>query len=173
MAMGRVTKEESSFVVVEDGVYEAELATVDDIEGRYGPSMKFNFTITGPDSVAPEFIGMTVNMLCTAKLAPGNKLDEALVALGGAVEIGEDVDPADYIGTKCRVSVQAKEKDGKTYANVIRVLPFKRAAGGAPPAQRPAAAPAQRPAAAPAQRPAAAPAQRPAATATKKPADWD
>jgi hypothetical protein len=159
-----LTKEESSFVVVPDGVYTAELADYKETTGKFGPNLKLFFNITGP---IDEYVGASVTMLCPKKLQVGNKLDLALQALGIIAEVGQDVDIDSVLGVPCSVLVATKDQDGKTYSNIMKILP----PAPARPAPRPvAAAPAPRPvvaaqrpvAAAPAARPvAAAPAQRP------------
>jgi len=114
--------EEEKRVVVEEGEYIGELTDIKDIDGRYGPCVRFLFTIVGD-----EYDGAVVSYLCTKTLSPGNKLDTALRGLGvEPLEIGDEIDSESLIGRKARIYVEhGTDKSGRVVNNVTRIKPFK------------------------------------------------
>jgi len=134
--------EEQENIPLEDGEYDAVLANLQEqAQGKFGPCVRFVFSVSGG-----QYDGVSASTLCAAKLTPGNKLDTILRALGSEpLEVGETIDGENLIGKPCRIYVEPKEQNGKTYNNVVKVKPPR---AGTPVAAAPAAAPAA-PAAAP------------------------
>lgn len=115
---------ENSLCFIEEGKHVGELTEIVESTSQYGPTIKFLFKITDvevTDSDGPPII----SGLCSAKkLTPSTKLFEWLQILSdGDLEIGDDVEVEDFLGTTVELKVENTEKDdGSAFSNVKKLL---------------------------------------------------
>lgn len=108
-------------VLVEEGVYNAELKSIKEKEGKWGPYYTFSFAIKDEG----EFTGKIVTGMCPGEIAVGNKTyNWASALLGNTLEIDEEVDLDELIGRQCQIVVVINED--KTFANVDKVWKSKK-----------------------------------------------
>jgi hypothetical protein len=110
--------------IIEDGVYEAKLIGIDEASGKYGPYLKFKFTIIEDC----EFKGMNAIGFVKKDLQVGNKLYKWLSALnGGSFDVNETVIVEDQIGKKCKLIITNNTDDeGNVNYKVDSIVPRKK-----------------------------------------------
>ncbi len=116
----KATAEEAATVIPE-GEFDAEITSVQDMEGQHGPMVRIEFTLTTDD----EWDGRRVSGLASKKLSEATKLGRWVAAiLGHMPEVGEEVTVEDLLRKCCRVIVKHNPyNDGTIFANVVQVLP--------------------------------------------------
>ena len=135
-------------VKVENGEYLGELLTINEnIEGKYGPCVRFVFRIIGG-----EYEGVAASILAKDDWSPGSKLDLIIRALGvEPLDFGSQFDSESLIGKQARIYVESDEKNGQIHNNVTKYRAVKLGNVSTPPAAvTSAVAPQQAPAAVPA-----------------------
>ncbi|MCX5758046.1 MAG: hypothetical protein NTU83_05995 [Candidatus Hydrogenedentes bacterium] len=115
----KATVEES--ITAPEGEYEAEVISVEDKDGQYGPTVRIEFKISA-ELGGDEF---RVAGFAHKKLHEKSKLGRWITAiLGHMPEVGEEITIDQLLHKNCRVTVKHKTTtDGKTFANVTDVLP--------------------------------------------------
>ena len=119
---------------VEDGIYPASFVKCTEEQGKFGPQIKWLFTL---DEVSG--LKIFVSIYTAMGWAPGNKLDSFLVAMGIDTTNNFDINSfnTDSIakGTKLLLMVQKKQSKstGNVYLGVSKWLPYSVNARGAEP----------------------------------------
>lgn len=104
----------TNYVVLEEGIYEAVLARVEEETGEYGIYLKWIFDVKGE-----EFSGLTSSR--TGQKAKARAWIEAL--LSRALSDGEEIDTNHLYGSECRVYVTVVQlPDGGECNRVEKVL---------------------------------------------------
>ena len=118
--MWTATAEEAATTVPE-GEFDGEVSGVQDMDGQHGPMVRIEFTLATDD----EWDGRRVTGLASKKLNETTKLGRWVAAIIGHMpEVGEEVTIEDLLHKHCRVVIKHKTSpDGKTFANVVEVLP--------------------------------------------------
>ena len=113
----RLKVEEAEYIV-EAGKHIGELSKVVETNTRYGPAILFLFKITSSNGS-----DIFVSGLCSKRLTPRSKLYDWLCILNGCnFDIGDSVDPEEFIGHKVELVVENSESNGRTYSNVKQLL---------------------------------------------------
>jgi hypothetical protein len=101
--------------LIDKGIYQAKLESVEPVTTVNGDAYRLNFRITGNGHHKDR----KVNGMCGTQLHPESKLYKWLSAIKG-MEFApdEEVDLDQLIGRTCMISVTRKERDGRIYANV-------------------------------------------------------
>ena len=110
-----IVKEESSFELVEEGMYPVEV--VDVMKERQYNSFRITFEI-----LEGEYEGETVLGWVQRVLKDGWKLDRWLKALGIELEIGEEFEIEDILGSQATAQVIVHEKDDGSVLNKVEDL---------------------------------------------------
>lgn len=102
--------------VIEEGDYMAVLKDVQELQGKYGPILRFWFEITEPGYET------TVSGICSKNArTPKSKLFRWLVALGADLR-SETIDISSLIGASAIITVSSvTTPDGEEYLNVVDV----------------------------------------------------
>jgi len=102
--------------VIEEGDYMAILKDVQELQGKYGPILRFWFEITEPGYET------TVSGICSKNArTPKSKLFRWLVALGADLR-SETIDISSLIGASAIITVSSvTTPDGEEYLNVVDV----------------------------------------------------
>ena len=112
---------------VREGKYIGELIQVSELETQYGPALRFLFKLAASDNgdFGSDFgDGFVLSGLCNSrKLMPGTKFYDWISVLNGEnLDIGDKVDPEDFMGHKVELIVENSDKDGQRYSNVARLV---------------------------------------------------
>lgn len=104
-------------VVRDPGRYEAVVATVELVEGKFGEQFMFRFTLDD---------GQELRAWCNSKLSDKSKLGRWVAGLLGSVPA--DLDTDDLIGRPCclNVSIQTAEKDGSEFNRIDSISASRR-----------------------------------------------
>lgn len=132
----------SEMKTVPEGIYEARVDKIEkDENGRYGPSLKWYFTIVAPGT---EHDGTSVSGMSSINMNPKTKGYKWVKALGHVIQPGESFDVHSLLNTFCRVKVEntpsTKNNAVVLYSNVKDIAPLKRGQVQAPPVAQPAVA---------------------------------
>lgn len=101
--------------IIEDGDYIAELKNVEEIQGKYGPMLRFVFDVIEPGYET------RVTGICSKYVTPKSKLFRWLNALEADFSQSQ-IDLHSLIGRKCIITVSlAVGPDGMEYLNVVDV----------------------------------------------------
>lgn len=101
--------------IIEDGDYIAELKNVEEIQGKYGPMLRFVFDVIEPGYET------RVTGICSKYVTPKSKLFRWLNALEADFSQPQ-IDLHSLIGKKCIITVSlAVGPDGMEYLNVVDV----------------------------------------------------
>jgi len=117
-----------------EDIYPAKLVKVEQKDDKYGPGIRFTFR-----PLVKDFSDKMASCKAWGKydengegfVERDSKLHKWLTILNGGDTHIEELEPADLVGTKCRIDVAHSEPQGDdqvVFANVIRILPFKSAA---------------------------------------------
>ena len=136
----------SEMKTVPEGIYEARVDKIEkDENGKFGPSLKWYFTIVSPGT---EHDGTSVSGMSSLNMNPKTKGYKWVKALGHVIQPGESFDVHSLLNSFCRVKVEntPSTKNGTIvlYSNVKDIAPIKRnqaQAAPAPVAQPAVAAP--------------------------------
>ena len=112
---------EEPVTAVAEGTFDAEVTGVQDMDGQHGPMVRIEFKLATDD----EGDDRRVTGLASKKLSENTKLGRWVAAiLGRTPQVGEEITVDDLHHKHCRVVVKHKTNtDGKTFANVVEVLP--------------------------------------------------
>jgi hypothetical protein len=93
----------------------------ENIEGKWGPCVRFVFKIVGGD-----YDNATASVLAKDDWSPGSKLDDIIRALGvEPLEFGENFDSENLKGKRALIYIESDEKDGKIHNNVTKYRAVK------------------------------------------------
>ncbi len=126
---GRVVKvqEVIGFSLLDEGMYEAELVEIRDIQTQFGASWRWIFRITDAeteDGEAPLVSGVTSQRLSTRSKA----YSWISALLGRNLKGGETIDLDSLVGKKAQVEIRNRRmRDGTEVSNVADVKPLPRA----------------------------------------------
>jgi len=126
---GRVVKvqEVIGFSLLDEGMYEAELVEIRDIQTQFGASWRWIFRITDAETEngeAPLVSGVTSQRLSTRSKAYA----WICALLGRNLKGGETIDLDSLIGKKAQVEIRNRRmRDGTEVSNVADVKPLPRA----------------------------------------------
>jgi hypothetical protein len=112
--------------LIDEGEYYAVLRDVQELQGKYGPVLKFWFDITEPGYET------SVSGICSKIASPRSKLFRWLIALGADLSQADSFDISTLKGASCIIVVSGvTAPSGEEYVNVVDVKPAKmrRAAG--------------------------------------------
>ena len=113
---------------IEEGEYYAVLRDVQEIQGKYGPVLKFWFDITEPGYET------SVSGLCSKIARPRSKLFRWLMALGADLSQATTFDVTTLKGAPAIIVVSSvTSPSGEEYVNVIDVKPAKMRRAVVPP----------------------------------------
>ena len=103
------------------GQYGATPTGIQDTESQHGATVRIDFTLSTDD----EWDGRQVSGLANKRLNENTKLGQWVAAiLGRMPAVGEEVTAEHMLHRRCLVVVRHKTNDdGRTFANVIEVLP--------------------------------------------------
>jgi len=123
-----VTKDNSSNPFnVDEGVYKATVASVEEAVGKKGPYLIWQFKIHDPVLEGePSEEVVTLRGNCPNALRDDTKLDKWLKACGIVVSDGDTVDTDDAEGEEVQVMVENREVNGRMYSNVVKVAPARK-----------------------------------------------
>jgi hypothetical protein len=104
------------FKDINPGMYPAKVHTINEENGPYGEFLRFNFTITDGDLNGWSFYGIV-------KPNPFkiSKFYRWITTIMGT-DPGDDFSIKDLIGKPCRIYLQKKVKQNKTYYSVADLL---------------------------------------------------
>ena len=107
--------------IVAEGEHRATLTNIRDVDGQHGATVRMDFILSADD----EWDGREISGIASKRLSENTKLGRWVSAILGRIpEIGEEVTAETLIHKDCRVVVKHKTNaDGKTFANVVEVLP--------------------------------------------------
>lgn len=115
------------FSLLDEGMYEAELVEIRDIQTQFGASWRWIFRITDAeteDGEAPLVSGVTSQRLSTRSKAYA----WISALLGRNLKGGETIDLDSLIGKKAQVEIRNRRmRDGTEVSNVADVKPLPRA----------------------------------------------
>lgn len=128
--------------LIPEGMYPAIFTAAEPFDqGPYGPAVRLEFTLQGPD-----YQGQTVNGIASiAKVSPNSKLYRWIKVLAGTdFDPGVEVDLQGYIGRSVGVlmkhSVSSKGGQSATYSNVSDLVPLNSSWFSGTPSPKPAVA---------------------------------
>ena len=105
---------------IEEGEYYAVLRDVQELQGKYGPMLKFWFDITEPGYET------SVSGLCSKVASPRSKLFRWLVALGADLSQTDVLDVTTLKGAAAIIVVSVvTAPSGEEYLNVVDVKPAR------------------------------------------------
>jgi hypothetical protein len=135
------SQEPPPYEPVEPGEYKAKLTELEEeLEGQYGPQVRFTFEITDDQ----DYKGQTIRGWCSLKLDDdgeftfweGTKLWDWIAALRGGTAVGadgEEFELDDLVGSTCRIMVVTKrKKDGTPTDKIDNVLAPKKGKAAGP-----------------------------------------
>jgi len=96
--------------LVEPGVYEATIASIDSIEGKYGERLQVTFDLEDERQV---------NGFFAPKATPNNKTGMLFEKALGELRTA---DSDELIGKTVKILIEHKQSDGRTYVNVSKIL---------------------------------------------------
>jgi len=126
---GRVVKvqEVIGFSLLDEGMYEAELVEIRDIQTQFGASWRWIFRVLDAeteDGEAPLVSGVTSQRLSTRSKA----YSWISALLGRNLKGGETIDLDSLVGKKAQVEIRNRRmRDGTEVSNVADVKPLPRA----------------------------------------------
>lgn len=108
-------------VTLKAGVYAAEVESVDEDEGQYGPQFKFIFGIIEGKQKGAQIFGWA-----SQTLTPKSKLTKwASTLLGEEIGKGYELDTAALVGCACRLVLSVEERaDGSETNKITSLLPI-------------------------------------------------
>jgi hypothetical protein len=121
------------FEQMTEGLHNVIITEVKDLglqETQFGTKDRARIVFQAQDQKDSK-TGEAINvfMTCTKSLHSKSALGKLLNTL--KVPAGAEFDLNDLTGIKCQVVVQHKESEGKTYANIVSVLPNKKSSAPA------------------------------------------
>ena len=134
-------KEPQNFTLVAEDTYVAHLSSADDPKpssyidketGEYPLRVQLRFKLEAASDGDEEFKNEEVTLWCGLDLNPNDKgsIWSVLTQLDPDNDPSEGDELSNYFGKRCRVVVvhsdPTKNKNGKVYANVSKVLPLKK-----------------------------------------------
>jgi len=96
--------------LIEAGVYEARIANVSSIDGKYGPRLQVSFELKDC---------CYVNGFFAPKATPNNKTGELFEKALGELRTA---DSDELIGKTVKVLIEHVQRDGRVYCNVSKIL---------------------------------------------------
>lgn len=122
----RLVKQEAvKYDPIEENYYVGTLNGIKEIQGKFGPSLRFSFAIEG-------FENVVASILLNPNLRPGTKLDLALRACGYNTDIGDALETEEIVamGLKARVFVESNANaEGQVFYNVRKIKPINSPVG--------------------------------------------
>lgn len=118
---------------IEMGAYDARVKSVEDVEGQFGPQVKFVFELVGGD-----YDGQTLWGWCSATYSTQSKLydwTKAILFGGNAPPLGHILNTNDFVGRPVRIGVSVVKKDDKEFNKISGVTAPRQ--GNGRPAARP------------------------------------
>lgn len=109
-----IVVEQTVFEPIPTGEYPAKVASVEEVEGKYGPQLKINFDLTAPGLEGRKLAAWTNRIFAHGK--PLFTLAEA--AFGAPIPEGYALNTDDVVGRPLRLVIVEKTKDGKTFSRV-------------------------------------------------------
>jgi hypothetical protein len=102
------------------GNYNVELTKAAQIEGKYGPCIRFEFKI-----IDPEFFGFVVSGITSNKLVEGTKLYSYLKCLSLPLSSNENLYMSTLHGQKCiaKVGLWQDPNHKRAFWNVVELYP--------------------------------------------------
>ena len=116
----KMTVKESSYVAIAAGLYTANLESIEEEDGIYGPQFKLTFWLPRTKS--------TILAWTSQKMTPKSKLYGWVCALLGTekLDAGYEVDLEGLIHLPCIINVKTKlGDDGQSRSNIADVLPMQ------------------------------------------------
>ncbi|MCX5770883.1 MAG: hypothetical protein NTZ09_11515 [Candidatus Hydrogenedentes bacterium] len=112
---------EEPIIAVAEGEYEGTVVDVRFVDGPHGEMVRIDFMLSGEE----EYEGRQVSGVASRRLSENTKLGRWIAAIFGRTPaVGEEVTAQALLHKDCRVVVKHKTNpDGKTFANVVEVMP--------------------------------------------------
>jgi hypothetical protein len=127
-----ITIEQTIYDPIPTGKYPAKVMEIEQVEGQFGPQLKFKFEIPNVEGEKRELISWA-----SMKFSPQSKLyawTQAAVFSGGSVPREYTFNSDDMVGRKVNLVVIEKEgKNGNAFSQIENVLPFSKPAPTPPP----------------------------------------
>ncbi len=130
--------EQTHNVCIPVGEYPAQITSIEETDGQYGPQLKFTFTISGG-----EYQSTTITGWASRTFSEKSKLYAWTKAAFGGVEIPPDYNFDSDAVLKRRVTlviIKRASDDGAEFNKIDAVLPLKKPTPPRPAAQAPARA---------------------------------
>ena len=114
----KLTVTESTYEAVPSGLYIADVEALEDIEGKFGPQIKFNLRIVGG-----EYDDKKLSAWCNPVLSPKSKLYRWLKQLNFDLSVGATVDIDALVGKRVLVKVEQIDRDdGSSVSRVSELM---------------------------------------------------
>lgn len=112
------------YEALDEGVYRAKLAGLEEDEGEYGPFVKWYFQILEEDYEGQSVRGQSS---IPKSFNSATKMWQwAQGLLGRAIQAGENIDLEALVGKECMITIGHKETDRGTFARIDAVNPVRK-----------------------------------------------